>query len=1186
MQKAIIFLLMLPLACCCIAQSTQPSELHFNHLSIKNGLPEGVITATLQDKEGYIWIGTQAGLVRYDGYAAKVYQFGIEDPLHATISSIYEDRLGELWIGSMYEGLYHYNRTTDTFLHYRHDPKDANSVGAGSIISIHEDGNGNLWMTLADNFDFKGRHVNLFDTKTHQVKHFGVLEKGNHYINASEYNNLLEDIKGRMWIGTNNGIYEYTSQGDKFIPHSASSDSSQQKTITPQLEDAAHPGIIWMTVWGTRSGKGEGLWRYNTADNTVKIYHHIPGDSATINSDSITAIQKDSQGRLWFGSGIGFSLFEPSSERFINYNIKDKKTSFWDNAIWQLAEDKAGNFWCSAGNHLLFFDAKTKSFTRYMGNAQDPDALPANGIINLLIDRSGTLWVGTFPHGLYWINDKRSKFIVYKNNPGQPHYFPGGGNTSFAEDKDGTFWVLSSNGLYHWYPSSDSFTLIKVLKDREVDNSWHFSSILRDKKGIIWGSPYGKGLFSYNPTTGEIKNFKNNPKDSTSLSNNYIATLFEDDEATIWIGTTGSGLCSFNQQTGKFNEYPHTINNNNNSPNDHTLNDNGIYTIYEDKQGELWLGTNNGGVNKFNRASKTFTSYQSQSPGLTISNIFEDRNGHIWIGTHASGLFLYDRKTNTFKKFSEKDGLIYDGVVAINEDNANNLWITSFRGISILNLQTNKITRLGAINGLPEEPNYEILFKTNDGRFLIPCNNGFISFDPEQLKADTTLPIVHIESVEFTRPQKKGNKQTDSIVHGYGKNKINLRYNENRITFNYVGLQYQNSELNQYAYKLEGYDKDWIQAGTQRNVTYTNLSPDTYIFHVKAANSDGVWNTQEQTLIVIISPPWWRTWWAYLLYAIVFAGAVWTFIAYRSKRLKRENVMLEEKVVHRTTQLNQSLENLKSTQAQLIQSEKMASLGELTAGIAHEIQNPLNFVNNFSQVNKELILEMRQELSAGNKSEAIALAKTIEENEEKIYHHGNRADGIVKGMLQHSRASSVQKESIDINKLADEYLRLSYHGLRAKDKDFNTEIRTDLDSSIEKINIVPQDIGRVLLNLYNNAFYAVAEKNASINSAQVASLHSPGQANSARQSYQPTVSVSTKKISNKIDISVKDNGNGIPQNIINKIFQPFFTTKPTGQGTGLGLSLSYDIIKAHGGEIKVETKEGEGTEFIIQLPIA
>ncbi len=280
-------------------------------------------------------------------------------------------------------------------------------------------------------------------------------------------------------------------------------------------------------------------------------------------------------------------------------------------------------------------------------------------------------------------------------------------------------------------------------------------------------------------------------------------------------------------------------------------------------------------------------------------------------------------------------------------------------------------------------------------------------------------------------------------------------------------------------------------------------------------------------------------------------------LLYRNNRQKqKDNKMLAV-----------TLSDLRATQAQLVQSEKMASLGELTAGIAHEIQNPLNFVNNFSEVNKELLAEMNEEIGKGNFNEVKTIAKDVTDNEEKIIYHGKRADAIVKGMLQHSRSSGGQKEPTDINLLADEYLRLAYHGLRAKDKSFNATMKTEFDKSIGMINIIPQDIGRVILNLITNAFYAVTEKK-----------------KQQEHGYEPTVTVSTKRENGKTLVTVKDNGNGIPQKVLDKIFQPFFTTKPTGQGTGLGLSLSYDIVKAHGGELKVETREAEGSVFMIILP--
>ncbi len=287
----------------------------------------------------------------------------------------------------------------------------------------------------------------------------------------------------------------------------------------------------------------------------------------------------------------------------------------------------------------------------------------------------------------------------------------------------------------------------------------------------------------------------------------------------------------------------------------------------------------------------------------------------------------------------------------------------------------------------------------------------------------------------------------------------------------------------------------------------------------------------------------------------------------KQQLIEQQNIQLEKKVTDRTLELSNSLQTLKATQNQLIQQEKLASLGELTAGIAHEIQNPLNFVNNFSEINKELVDELQEELNAGRVEDAIAISKDIKANAEKINHHGKRADAIVKGMLQHSRSGSGEKEPTDINALADEYLRLAYHGLRTKDKSFNAKLETNFDNTIGSIDVVKQDIGRVILNLITNAFWAVDEKK-----------------KTAGNTYEPRVAVSIQKSDHHVIISVSDNGNGIPKEIADKIFQPFFTTKPTGQGTGLGLSLSYDIMKAHGGEMKVESNEGNGTIFSILLP--
>jgi signal transduction histidine kinase len=450
-----------------------------------------------------------------------------------------------------------------------------------------------------------------------------------------------------------------------------------------------------------------------------------------------------------------------------------------------------------------------------------------------------------------------------------------------------------------------------------------------------------------------------------------------------------------------------------------------------------------------------------------------------------------------------------------------------------------------------------LYFGDTSGYYFFDPSSFLISKPPEILFTNFSI------GNQPVKPSENGALQTEL----WKAEKISIGYDQNGFAFEFIPVDYNNPPENHTLYKLENYDNEWRITTNPGKAYYYNVPPGKYIFKVKASNNMGVWAGKD--ISVTIAPPWWRTWWAYCLYGLLFIIVVYLVHRVQKQRvINAERERTRERELEQAKEIEKAYHELKVTQSQLIQSEKMASLGELTAGIAHEIQNPLNFVNNFSEVNKELIEEMKKEMLAGNQEEAISLADNVIENEEKINHHGKRADAIVKGMLQHSRSSTGQKEITDINALVNEYLRLSYHGMRAKDKSFNATRHTDFDNSVGKINIIPQDIGRVLLNLFNNAFYSVTEKK-----------------KHQTEGYEPIISVSTKRISDKVEIRVRDNGIGIPQKVLDKIYQPFFTTKPTGEGTGLGLSLSYDIItKEHNGTIKANTKEGEFAEFIIQLP--
>ncbi len=1165
----------------CYAQSGLPAELHFKRLTVKNGLPEGTVLSMIQGKEGYIWMSTQQGLVRYDGYHTRVYTMGITDPNKVRVDKIFQDRKGRLWVG-MYRSnsIYLYSRQQDRFILCRIDSSAADSTHA--IFDIHDDNRGRLWIESRDDVNGTSSFC-FFNPETGKYEWYGKQEKGKNHVNAAFLNDMLQDASGHIWLSSANGLYEFNEKNHSFTGYLATPDSAKQKGFVRITEDSTRPDHLWLTntqynPFNSTIGyyTQKGLYLFDTKNDSAAAFYHDPDNPFSIASDTVFTVFNDHSHRLWVGTERGLSLYDPAKNNFINYYPKENQFRFND-AVINITEDKAGNFWCQTGFGLLYFNTRTRTFRRITANPKQSDGLITNNWSHtLMLDKNGTLWFGVQLIGVQWVNNRRSGFVQYSNNPGALHFFPGGTVSplrlyGFAKDSDGTVWIGADHGLYHWHPGTDSFTAIKFWKGK-ADNP-NAGPVMVDQNGKIWfggGNNGDYGLDCYDPRTGKTSYYRYNKKDTTSVSNNNIFCIYQDHLGNLWVGTDGGGICKLDPETGKFTRYPYIRNNLFNHNNHGALDDDQAYFIVEDRNGTLWVGTNSGSINRFNRETGTFTSYLGLTPGFTsILSIKEGPKNDLWVGTYEGGLFRFNPRTTQVERFTEKNGLLYNGAFAILRDNRNNLWLPSFRGISILNPQTGEVRNLTSADGLPGST-FTFGLKVSNSQFLFACDNGFISVNPEDFTPDTHAPVVHIQSAAFTIPGSL--PIHDSTIVAFGKKNIKLSYNENRLTFKYVGLYYQNADLVHYAYKLDGYDKNWISTGTERTAVYTNLSPGTYTFRVKAANPDGVWSTENPSLIIVINPPWWQTWWAYIVYAILFILTLWTFIAYRSRNLKKANKVLEGKVSDRTRDLQESLTNLKATQSQLIQAEKMASLGELTAGIAHEIQNPLNFVNNFSEVSTELLEEMREEIEKGNFEEVKVISEDLNQNLEKILNHGRRADGIVKGMLQHSRGSSGQKEPTDINALADEFLRLSYHGLRARDKSFNADFKLDADEALPKVSVVPQDIGRVLLNLINNAFYAVSEK-----------------AKQNPNAYKPSVIVSTRQISppsggRGVEIRVKDNGHGIPDEVKEKIFQPFFTTKPTGQGTGLGLSMSYDIIKTHGGELKVESSVGEGTTFTIQLP--
>ena len=584
-----------------------------------------------------------------------------------------------------------------------------------------------------------------------------------------------------------------------------------------------------------------------------------------------------------------------------------------------------------------------------------------------------------------------------------------------------------------------------------------------------------------------------------------------------------------------------------------------VNNIVQDSMGYVWLGGDR--ILRYNSESDTFKEYHTP---IQIGNLTIDTKGKLWAG-NRDGFFLYDPEKDQFTQT-----LADIRIRRIISDRQNKLWTHNPDGLVRYDPETGQATLFGLKFGVR---GYNSLYTTTpfrkaDGTLLFSNAEDYYEFNPEEFWQSRDTSRLYATRLELS--SSAGNPGTRISLIGLNNEEapVTLNANQNAFSIWFSAIDFRNSGRNTIQYLLEGYDTDWHQGSAEFPANYAQVPPGNYTFRIKTVNSSsGI--PSENSVQLKVLPPWWQTWWAYGLYglALVLVGfQVHRYQKARTIRQEREK-MREQELAH-AREIEKAYSKLKQTQTQLIHAEKMASLGELTAGIAHEIQNPLNFVNNFSEVSRELIDEMKEEIKNKDFEEVTAIADDLKQNLEKINHHGNRAGNIVKGMLQHSRGSDGKKEPTDLNALSDEYLRLAYHGLRAKDKSFHAVLETDFDHKIEKVEVVPQEIGRVLLNLITNAFHAVNE-----------------QKEKAGDGYEPTVWIQTRKTEKGVEISVRDNGGGIPEAIRDKIFQPFFTTKPTGEGTGLGLSMSYDIVtKGHGGNLRVQTKAGTGSEFIVTLP--
>jgi signal transduction histidine kinase/ligand-binding sensor domain-containing protein len=1102
------------------------------------GMSENRVLSLLNDRNGHLWLGTNwGGFSRYDGTYFHHYKGKDGDADDTRVYAIIEDKWGNLW-QARENGIRKFDGQTYT------DFTDISGLSNSMVSTVMEDSRGNIWvatissgLALLQPDEYGQSYTVTFFTQKEGLSGNTVLS-------------LMEDKNGRLWIGTIGGGLNL------FDPYEKGQAGNQL---------AANRSFIHLSV-----------------------EHGLP-------DNRINSLLEDKDGTIWIGSDNGLFRYLPSDDNttatLIHYTIESGLT---DNRVWTMLEDSDGNIWIGTDGGL----------NRHVevGNGQDyfvhitmSEGLPSDLITAIIQGEDGILWIGTFGGGVIRLNNKSfNEFLQARRETGSEM-------PVMLEDSKGNYWFNAVNGVMRYTPSNNGAPGVYsayTTKEGLVDDQ--AITIFEDSKGIIWIGTVG-GVSRFDPEAGAFTNFIR----SEGLSGNEVWKIIEDKNGNYWFATLGGGVTLYEpaKDKGRFTHFTE----------EQGLPNSFVFTMLLDGKGTFWFGTMGGGLCRFEPDSDgnsgTLTIY-SEKEGLShniVLSSLEDKEGIYWFGTWGGGINRFDG--STFTHFTEREGLSHNRVPSLIEDQNGTIWASTLNRVSYITRgQTNQ-----AGSGDSVEPNYILAaFQKNDGlkdievftyqpwldskgRILWGHDNGYVLLDLNEFQLNQNQPKVHLRQIEINNeflvfrnlPEKNNTGIQFDRVQPFENIPLNLSlsYDHNHLTFYYSAIEWRSPHQLRYSHRLLGLDGNWSVPSADAKTDYRNLPHGKFIFQVRAIGQSQQWSEPFEYAFTI-RPPWWFSWWAYIIYGILFGVIIYRVHLYqKSRAIRQERLKAQAKELEQKREIEKAYNHLKETQAQLIHAEKMASLGELTAGIAHEIQNPLNFVNNFSEVSKELIGEMNDELAVGNIQLAKEISTDIEQNLEKIHHHGKRADAIVKGMLQHSRSNSGQKEPTDINALADEYLRLSYHGLRAKDKSrsdgqagFNADFKTDFDPDLPLVKVVPQDIGRVLLNLINNAFYAVTlRRNAIVKTTHALSQTSPP--------YKPTVTVTTKYLGNRVEIAVKDNGPGIPDTIKDKIFQPFFTTKPTGQGTGLGLSLSYDIVKAHGGDLKVETREGAGSEFFIQLPV-
>lgn len=1102
---------------------SQSPDITFKFLSREHGLSQQSVSSIVQDHHGFLWAGTQDGLNRFDGHAFTIFRNDPDDSTSLSnneINLVCVDRHGDIWIGTS-RGLNRWDPRRDAFERIRLD-----DAGNDDVSFVFDESETQLIVAAND-------HLYRVDKTTRRVRR--IFEK-----QLPQIQEIRRDRRGKFWLATlGEGVVTWDAETDALtrLPYD---ESGKNGIVSRRLyfthEDDA--GNVWI-------GTNRGLQRWSPSTGSWRLFRHDPLDPYSISNDRVYRLFIDRDSTWWIATAEGLNVLDPVTLRFRTYRKSDYTLGLNSDHVWSMTQDRSGMVWFATQDGMCYTDPEKRTFQKLVHHPLDPRSLPDGDIWSIAEDHKSRLWIGTFDRGLIRFDRQTGKWRHYLKQ---------------AADPDG----LQSN-------------LVRAL--------------LVDASGQLWIGTWGGGLHTYDGDADRIRSFRH--EIFKAPFRDRIMALTEDRRGRLWVGTDGGGLLRWDAGRKTVEVFQHR-------PEDSTsLSDNGIRAIVPSVSGTIWVATRRylNSSDSDGRSWKRFLHRPDDPRSLSHYGtlaVHEDTQGRIWVATEQ-GLNLLEK--DGFRRFLSKDGLPNEHIYSIQEDGKGKLWLSTNQGLVRFywNGEKADIDAYDVSDGLQsDEFNQGAAFKNSSGELFFGGPDGVTYFRPSSVNKSTYEPGVVFTDFKLFNASLRPAPEGPLTTHITSATRVTLTPGQSVFSIDFAALQFGSPMKNRYAYTLEGFNDGWIETTAKaRTATYTNLDPGTYRFRVRASNTDGVWSPHEAALTIVVLPPFWQTWWFKTFAALLLVGSVAATYGRRVRRIETQKRQLEEAVLRRTAeitlqkdeiaaknfeiekqaahlqdvnaQLEQTVVQLNKTKDQLVQSEKLVSLGQMVAGLAHEINNPLTFIHPNLEFIKDAVGRMDAWVQHTDPDAAARWDKIRSDITDALngsLNGSERIRSIVHNMRSFSLSDSSQMTWTNLNEHLDLVVDLFQHA--------HQDIRIERDlQDIPHIRCAIGDLNQCFVDLLDNAARAIVD---------------------ARRKGQLTDRegrIVVKSCADRPDlvrIHIADNGVGIPDSIRDRIFDPFFTTRDVGAGRGLGLSAVYGIVQRHQGSIDVRTHEGSGTEIILQLP--